>query len=221
MLNVALSRTLRALGTLTLWALIPAVAVAQSVTQQTKSEDEALQVSREGPRTILGVNPEFFTSTNWCKDTGTLCWTDPAKSWGLTGIRFIGEPNTGGLSQSGENRVENASLVGIIKAGVEVNLVGAIASLQASFIPQSTVTIDTDSELVTANRLANSDRKMGVDYGFTVGLSLINGIIATGYGRLNMDTRRISAPTANEKRIGFFFFNIQPISTIRAAIGGK
>jgi hypothetical protein len=154
-----------------------------------------------------------------------LCWTDPKKnpkkSWGFTGIRFIGEPNTGGLSQTGNNRVETSSLVGIIKAGVEVNLFGAFASLQGSFIPQSTVTLDTNSELVTSNRLASPDRKIGLNYGYTIGLSLINGIIATGYGRLNMDTRRITAPTADEKHLSFIFFNIQPISTIRAAIGGS
>ena len=192
---------------------------AQADAQSYHSSAGAAVSSSSGPRHLMSVNPGFFTSENWCQDTGTLCWADPKKSWGLTGIRFIGEPNTGGLSQSGSNRVEISSLVGIIKAGVEINLYGAVASLQGSFIPQSTVTLDQDSELVTSSRLANPDRKIGVDNGFTIGLSLINGIVATGYGRLNMDTRRIVAPTSNESHLNFFFFNIQPISTIRAAFG--
>jgi hypothetical protein len=198
-----------------------AVLRAQEGPQPQVSVADVAAPSTAGPHKFFSYNPGFFTSENWCKDTGTLCWSDPKKSRALTGIRFIGEPNTGGLSQSGNNRVEISSLVGIIKAGVEINLFGAAAAFQGSFIPQSTVTLDTDSELVTTNRLSNPDRKIGVNYGYTVGLALINGIIATGYGRLNLDTRRITAPTADERHLNFFFLNIQPISTIRAAIGGS
>ncbi|HEY8165365.1 MAG TPA: hypothetical protein VIF83_07400 [Gemmatimonadaceae bacterium] len=169
---------------------------------------------------MLVVNPSFFSTENWCRDTGTICWTAPKGRVAFTGIRFVGEPNTGGLAQTGDNRVETNSLAGIIKAGFEINLYRAVVALQASFIPPARVKLDSDSKLVTSGRLANAERQIGVDYGFTVGLSLINGIIALGYGRLNMDTRRIPDATSSESGMNFFFFNIQPISTIRAAIGG-
>jgi hypothetical protein len=200
--------------------LCATISGAQALSKRSFEPSTAEQSHAKGPFDVLAVAPEFFRSENWCKDTGTLCWTDPKTRQFLNGIRFIGEPNTGGLSQNGDNQVETSSLIGTVKAGLEFNLIGAVIAAQFSFIPKSTVTLDSDSELVTSNRLTNPDRKMGVNSGYTLGFSLIDGIIAVGIGRLNMDTRRITSPTPQEKQLKFFFFNIQPISTIRGLISG-
>jgi hypothetical protein len=164
------------------------------------------------------AQPKLFSTESWCNDSGTLCWGSPNAGTTITGVRFIGEVNLGTIIQDSDNRFESKVLSGLIQAGVEFNIYKGFVAVQGTLIPPGSIQLDTDSPLVTSQRLKDPDRRMKVDIGGTVGFSFLDGILAAGIGGLKYDTRSISGILPDEKRARFYYLQLQPLSAIRVAI---
>lgn len=183
----------------------------------------SIRVVAIGFSTLFAIGPvhaqsAIFSAESWCNDSGTLCWADGSAQRSLNGVRFIGEPNLGTVIQGDDNRFESKLLNGLIQAGIEVNAFEGFVSLQATLIPPGSIQLDEDSPLVTSGRLADPERRMKVDIGGTFGISLLDGILALGYGHLRYDTRRIPDVQESEQGAGFWYVQLQPLSAIRVAI---
>ena len=163
-----------------------------------------------------------FSAKSWCKDSGTYCFPNSEKRAIFNGVRVVGEINFGTFIQNGANRFEDAITESLPLFALETNLYQGFLGLQAIGILPGGVTLDEDSDLVTSGRLSNTDRRVHVDYGFAIGLSLFDGAILAGYGRLYYDTRRFLNATAGDKHSSYTFVRFQPITALRDVIkGGK
>jgi len=123
--------------------------------------------------------------------------------------------------------VENITTLS--KVGLETNLFKNYVSLQALFIAPSKVQLDEKSLLrINASTPGNTmpgtkdpEGKLEVDYGFGIGLSFIDGMLAFGYAGIFYDKRdfvNISTRSRGEYQNNFFYFNIQPISVVKSLI---
>jgi hypothetical protein len=173
------------------------------------------------------ANTKSFSSARWCQDSGTYCWTDPAKSKWFNGVRIIGEVDLGWLMQGGGNRFANKGFSGLTKVGLEFNIYGAHVSAQTVLIAPGSIELDDKSPLVTERRLPNGNRHIDVDWGFAGGLSFFDGSISSGFGRLFYDRRDIR-PNATGRvargdvRDSYGYVSFQPVSGLRAVVkGGK
>jgi hypothetical protein len=170
------------------------------------------------------VRPEkagTFSAEVWCKDTGTYCWTSPkARNW-LNGVRFVGDVDVGYLQQGGANRFEQKAFKGLTKFGVESNLWRGLAALQVVVIPPGKVTYEAESPLRRDGVILDPGGELKVDYGYSVGLSLFDGVMSVGVGRLFYDPRGFQNPDPAAKRDGFWHINWQPIASIRKLIKSK
>lgn len=156
--------------------------------------------------------------SNWCKDSGTYCWfpTFPF----LSGLRIVGEPKFGYVFAGGkaDNRISTEGFGRLNVIGLETNLAGSFLAVQLSVITPGKVTLDEKSPLRTSGRLDNKNGEISVDGGLALGLSLMDGIMTLGYGRVRFDKRDIANPVSGEARNEYFYLNLQPISSIRTFV---
>jgi len=161
-----------------------------------------------------------FSSQKWVQDATTISFGHPERK-SFTGLRFVFEPQLGVCLQSGQNRFENNSFKGLEKIGFETNLEQGYVSFQGLFIYPSNLQFDEKSPLRINHNLTDSIGRVGVDYGFALGLSFFDGILAIGYGSVFYDRRDFQNTIGMGNGIfkkGFIYFNIQAISTLKAAI---
>lgn len=159
----------------------------------------------------------------WCKDATTICWADDEKtSKGFSGLRFVFEPQLGVLVQAGDNKFVNANFKSLEKVGVATNLWGSNLGLQSLFIYPSAIQFDEQSPVrVDGNLLDAENGKIDVEWGATIGITLVDGVLSTGWGFRKYDRRdfkNFSTLPDSTFRDSFFYFNVQAIEAVKGAI---
>jgi len=165
-----------------------------------------------------------MSTENWLKDATTITFYHPKdsqKKWkgnSFNGLRIIYEPQFGIIFQTVENRITVNNFDGFNKIGVETNLCKGYVSLQTLLIYPTTVTLDNKSPLVTNHNTIDSSGKVKVDYGFVIGFSFFDGILAIGFGGVFFDKRDFKNTLPNTSfQSNFWYMNFQPISAIKKA----
>jgi hypothetical protein len=172
-----------------------------------------------------------FSSDDWCADSGTACWRDGTRQKWFNGVRIVAELDLSTIFQGGDNRFETKVAV-IPKVALEFNIYGAWAAAQVGLISPGSVTLDEASTAVDRlHQPLREDRRVGVTHGWVVGVSILDGAIALGEGRVHYDRRDFisdlqatdSARKANRKvyRDSFKYVALQSVSSARAAIKGS
>lgn len=159
-----------------------------------------------------------LTSVDWCADQLTVCISGSDTRGWISGVRLIYEPNLGQLFQAGDDRFENAQLTTFQKFAAEVNVVQAWLGLQIGVIFPGAVTYDADSPLNTNGHLRDPERKVRVEWGWTLGASALDGIIAAGFGQLRYDRRDFVDPGTLASGFDFDNFGwlaVQPVSAVK------
>jgi hypothetical protein len=194
---------------------VPVIAAAQqpSTAAQGPAAPAAKVVSGNDP-------PPEDASKGWCEDSGTWCATNRIAKGYLAGVRFIAEPKLGYVfARTKElNRIESGDFANFTLIGAETNLWRAIVSLQGVLITPGKAKFDNLSPIVVDKRLNDPNNEISITSGFAGGLSFFDGVIATGWGRLNLDKRQIQNAVDAEVHSTFFYFNIQAVSAVRAAL---
>jgi hypothetical protein len=186
----------------------------------------SVQVLGQTPATPEGREAQAvarFSTAAWCQDALTVCTSGRTAHVSFSGLRLVFEPNLGIIFQNGENRFENTSFKALERVGLETNLRHSYIAIQALLIYPSTVDFDDKSPIT--GYIKNDSGRVGVDYGLSLGLSFLDGILATGIGYLNYDQRDLS--DVNEAGVRqpkgtttdvYFYFNVQPVSAVRSAL---
>jgi len=147
------------------------------------------------------------TWQSWCADSGTLCWHQ--SRW-FSGLRIIAEPEFGGfLATEFENEVLTA------KVGVELGIAPPWISLHGGVIPPLKVTFDEDTMIDLRDR---ERRQVGVDWGWAVGVSALDGILAGGIGAVYFDPDDFADAGGDMPGDVFGFIQFQGASALRAVI---
>jgi hypothetical protein len=159
-------------------------------------------------------------TADWCKDATTMCWSQTRRAF--SGIRFVFEPQLGVLVQSGDNKFESTNFKALEKIGVATTLYGRQLGFQTLFIYPSTIAFDEQSPVrIDKNVLDEQDGKVDVEWGMTFGITVLDGIVSTGYGFLHYDRRDFKNPSTLRSGVfgdSFFYFNIQAIEALKGAI---
>ena len=185
---------------------------------------------------VGSLDTSAFSTTRWCKDSGTLCWSKKRK-W-LNGVRIVSEPKLGTVFGGGGDRIESNSFGELSIIGFEFNIKGAWVATQIAMIAPGTVKLDVQSEtvvkgylndpdLVANGELTENKRTVDVDYGLSLGLTFFDGLLAVGVGYLDFDERdffirdddgRVMDDVPWQDKSDFYtFFSLQPVSSLRAA----
>lgn len=130
------------------------------------------------------------------------------------------QPRSGDVCKSAQaiTRYETEGFGKLNIIGFETNLIGTVLGLQFSVITPGRVTLDGRSPLRLTNRLASPEGEISVESGLAGGLSILDGIVTFGYGRIRFDSREITNPVPAEKHSRYYYFNVQAISSIRSFI---
>lgn len=177
--------------------------------------------------TITKTESSVLATENWLKDATTIPFGNPEKRIRLrntfNGVRLLFEPQFGHVFQTVSNRIEINDYNGLIKFGGETNLLKGYVSLQALIIFPTTVQLDTLSMIRNNQHIIDQTGRVSVDYGFALGFSFFDGIIAIGYGGLFFDKRdfinmRDIPKTTFNYQSNFVYFAIQPVSAIKTVI---
>lgn len=158
----------------------------------------------------------------WCKDATTMCWNETRRA--LAGIRFVFEPQLGVLVQQGDNKFESTNFKALEKIGIATPLYGRQLGAQFLFIYPSTVAFDAQSPVRVNKQLLDEEGKVDVEWGFTLGATVLDGVLSTGFGVLHYDRRDFKAPESLNKSVfgdTFFYFNIQAIEALKSAIKSR
>lgn len=161
-------------------------------------------------------------TTEWCEDATTICWEKGTRKSAFNGLRFVFEPQLGVLIQHGDNKFDNANFKALEKIGLATNLAGRWVGLQALFIYPSSLQFDDQSPVRVNGGLVDSDTgKVDVEWGATLGVTLLDGVLSVGAGWLHYDRRDFKNPDTREKsdfRDTFVYFNVQAVETIKTAM---
>ncbi|MCB9750804.1 MAG: hypothetical protein H6713_12530 [Myxococcales bacterium] len=174
--------------------------------------------------------PELLTSDRWCADPLTLCWDKSATRPTGSGFRLLLEPRLDFVAQLGRT-IDDASLKLHVVVGVEMNLAWGWLAMQGTYIAPYTAQV-TGFKTDDAGDILNWSVDANVVSGFGAGVSLFNGVLALGYGRVfyNGDQIRALHTADNDFSCledqcgrkdygdGFFYVALQPVSAIRAAL---
>ena len=159
-------------------------------------------------------------TADWCKDATTVCWNNARKAF--SGIRFVFEPQLGVLVQSGDNKFDSTNFKALEKIGVATSLYGRQLGFQTLFIYPSTIQFDEQSPVRVGKQILDeADGKVDVEWGMTFGVTVLDGILSTGFGFLHYDRRDFKAPSTLPKSVfgdSFFYLNIQAIEALKGAI---
>ena len=171
-----------------------------------KLSEKAVDVRGEGAGVVFTA---VMSTASWCADQMTICWAPPQGRTGffrrsLSGFRLTVEPGTTGLFQSGGSRLERGSLLGTATVGAEINLFGGWVSAQA----QAVLPFDARLEL-NGDAVAEPTGPFRVDGGVMLGATLLNGVVAAGWGRLFYDGSGSGR---------FAYVGIQPVTMARVVI---
>ena len=161
------------------FALLAVSIVALGVAPPTSAHAQAEPAGRPRP----------FSSESWCADSGTACWGEGRRWRGLNGVRLIADVDLGYIFQGGSNQFAGG-LRGLPKIALEVNAIGGWVAAQVALIAPGTVTFDESSDAVRALRSGGTSRQVRYDWGWTGGLSFLDGSLSAGGGRLYYDRRQ-------------------------------
>jgi len=161
----------------------------------------------------------YFSSENWCEDQTTIVFSKNSlhKNY-FSGLRLIFEPQFGVLFQNGDNRFKGESIDDLPRFGVETNLYKAWISVQAGLLYPSTIEFEEKSPIVEKHELKYGGNIVGIDYGYSMGFSFLDGIIAIGYGYVKYDKRLFSSSYQGNFKGNFWYFNIQPATLVRSLV---
>lgn len=183
---------------------LPARGQGQTVVPQSTPSDEDKTAMR---------------TPTWCRDATTICWSETRAMF--AGIRFVFEPQLGVLIQNGEDKFDNANFRALEKVGVATTLAGRWIGLQALFIYPSAVQFDEQSPSRTNGRVVDAEGKVDVEWGGTVGVTFLDGIISVGIGMLRYDERDFVGSQGLDRstfRDSFTYVNFQAVEAIKGAI---
>ena len=171
-----------------------------------KLSEKAVDVQGEGAGVVFTA---VMSTASWCADQMTICWAPPQGSTGffrrsLSGFRLTVEPGTTGLFQSGGSRLERGSLLGTATVGAEINLFAGWISAQA----QAVLPFDARLEF-NGDAVAEPTGPFRVHGGVMLGGTLLNGVVAAGWGRLFHDGSGSGQ---------FAYVGIQPVTMARIVI---
>lgn len=162
------------------------------------------------------VKPAPFSSENWANDQTTIDFGDKAKKRSyLSGVRIYNEPNFGLIIQRGLNKFKTDFLTDLPKVGVETNLYQGYVALQLGLIYPSGIKFVPESEVVVQNYLKSTENEVDVDYGTTIGLSFLDGILAIGVGTLYLDRFDYKSEYDGKTNERFWFVNIQLVNALK------
>lgn len=165
------------------------------------------------------LSAQIFSTEKWLEDATTIKFGKKPNKKMFSGVRIVFEPQLGALIQTTDNRIVGQNFRSLEKIGLETNLFKGYVSLQTLFVYPSTVQLDDQSPLRLNNNTLDPEGKIDVDYGFSIGLSFFDGIIAVGYGGIFYDKRDFqNAPQEFNFQNNFVYFNIQPISAVKSLI---
>ena len=174
-----------------------------------------------GAHTALSAQTITAETSQWCADATTVCWSD-TDTWGPKGLRFIFEPQLGAIFQAGDNKFENTNLESLEKLGVATSLYGKQLGLQLLLIYPSAVSFDEQSPVRVAGQLLDTENfEVDVEWGYTLGLTFLDGVISAGWGKLAYDRRDFLDPDALEDTVfsdGFWYINFQAIEAVKNVI---
>ena len=161
----------------------------------------------------------LFTTERWLSDDATVSFL-PDSSADCTrfcGIRLIYEPTLGVIDQTGSNKFKTEAFSTAFSGfGVEVNVYKAWASVQLSYLFPFRVEFDELSPVLDQIEEGNT---LSVERGFNIGGSFLDGLIGIGYGVVYYDDRELKDTASGfDDADGYFYFNINPISGLRALI---
>ncbi|HEU4454028.1 MAG TPA: hypothetical protein VFR81_13255 [Longimicrobium sp.] len=162
-----------------------------------------------------------FSTQDWCADSATACWTDPADRAFFNGVRLVAELDLSFIFQGGQNRFEGG-IKNFGKIALEWNLYEGWVSLQTGLIAPGVIQFDNGSPAVQNLREPlRAERKVRFDWGYVLGLSFLDGGISAGMGRFAYDRRDFVNPdsvAAHVLRDRFQYIALQPLSSLRSAI---
>lgn len=139
-------------------------------------------------------------TADWCADATTVCWSDTRSA--LAGFRLVFEPQLGVLVQSGDNKFESTNFNALEKIGVAFPLYGRQLGVQVLFIYPSTIQFDEQSPIRVSNAvLDDADGKVDVEWGLTIGVTVLDGVLSTGVGFLRYDRRDFRDPDTLPKSV--------------------
>jgi hypothetical protein len=166
--------------------------------------------------------PSRLGTDAWCEDATTVCITGRESRMAFSGLRFVFEPQLGVLIQNGDNKFDNTNFRSLEKIGLATNLVGRWVGLQTLFVYPSSIQFDEQSPLRVNKQLVDgTDGKVDVEWGMTIGLTAVDGVLSLGFGFLNYDQRDFTESARADKsnaRDSFFYVNIQAVEALKGAI---
>ncbi len=167
-----------------------------------------------------------LTTSSWCEDAMTICWEKSAadqdnRAW-LAGVRLVFEPQLGVLIQTGDNKFVDTNFRSLEKIGLETTLYKGYVGFQTLLIYPSSIKFDDQSTVRSENQLVDTEEgKVDVEYGISLGFTLIDGVLALGWGILHYDRRDFVNPDTlptDTFRDSFLYFNVQPIQAVKSAL---
>jgi len=176
------------------------------------AQTEALVQKSEPPRSIA-----TFSSEKWCEDQMTIAFSEKSKKRPhLSGIRLIFEPQLGVVIQPSINKITVQNLQDIPKFALETNLWQGWISFQSGIIYPSTVSFEDNSDLV--KYIKDASGSVTVNFGYSIGITILDGIIALGYGSLQFDRGSYTNEYQGKLSTDFWYFNIQPTTLLRSLV---
>lgn len=163
-----------------------------------------------------------LSSQAWCADQTTIAFGEKRRGKSsFSGLRFIFEPQLGVTFQGGQNQFEDTNIKELPKIAIETNLIKAYVSLQLGLIYPSSITLDSKSVIVKDSSLVIKGNKVDVTHGFTIGVSILDGLFAVGWGRVIYDERDFKKEFkkgGGNFHESFIFVNLQPASAVKNVI---
>jgi len=138
----------------------------------------------------------------------------------FSGIRISAEwGGTTYIVQRGQQRFKESLLLKGTLIGLETNIFRGWFGVNASFITPFSVTFDEKSQMAEHLSSSDSNSLVPVRYGWMVGISLFDGILRVGRGRLIYDRRYFLEGTEDHFfDDGFFFVGLMPLAVVRKAL---
>ena len=193
-----------------------------------------IEAQAGSPSSANGGDRVRFRSQSWCADSATACWTGGASRQWFNGVRIVADLDLGLLFQGGGNKFENG-VKALPKLALEFNIHGGWAAAQVAVLGPSNTTFDESSATGVAylQPAFRTTRSVPTSWGWLAGVSVLDGSLMAGVGRLFYDKRafRRSVEDTTLTRLGltaqipfntltrdsFGYASLQPISSIRAS----
>jgi hypothetical protein len=97
---------------------------------------------------------------------------------------------------------DNTNFRSLETVGLATNLLGRWLGFQALFIYPSTIQFDEQSPVrVTKQLLDESEGKVDVEWGTTIGITGLDGVVSIGWGMRRYDERDFKAPSSADRSV--------------------